>query len=222
MWRVDFHLHTHASPDSLTSPEAALRAARTRGLARLVVTDHNTIAGALEAWRMAPDFVIVGEEIMTTDGELLAYFVQEEVPAGLTPEEAIARLRAQGAFVAAAHPFDARRKGHWSLAALQRIVPLLDAVEGFNARCFSARANRQAVEFAAQHGLLMVAGSDAHTAAEIGRGAVLLPAFEPTAAGLRAALRESRMVGTTSPPWVVLASRYAKWRSRWTARFRPL
>ena len=214
MVKVDFHVHTRFSPDSLTSLEAALRAARRRGLARLAITDHNTIAGALEACRLAPDFVIVGEEVMTTEGELLAYFLTEEVPAGLPPEEALARLRAQGAFVAAAHPFDARRKGHWSRTALERIAPWLDAVEGFNARCFSARANRLAVQFAAEHGLLLVAGSDAHTAAEIGRAAMLLPEFEPTAAGLRAALREGRAVGAVSPPWVVLASRYAKWRGR--------
>ena len=214
MWRIDFHIHTRYSPDSLTTLEAALRAARARGLARLVVTDHNTIAGALEARRLAPDFVIVGEEVMTTEGELLAYFLEESVPAGLPPEEAIARLRAQGAFVAAAHPFDLRRKGHWSLAALERIAPWLDAVEGFNARCFSARANREAARFAAAHGLLVVAGSDAHTAAEIGRAGVVLPPFPPTADGLRAALRESRFEGTISPPWVTLASRYAKWRKR--------
>ncbi len=214
MWRVDFHLHTRFSPDSLTSPEAALRAARARGLARLVVTDHNTIAGALEARRLAPAFVIVGEEVMTTEGELLAYFLEEGVPAGLPPEEALARLRAQGAFVAAAHPFDVRRRGHWAPDALERIAPLLDAVEGFNARCFSARANRRAVQFAADHGLLVLAGSDAHTAAEIGRGVMVLPPFEPTAAGLRAALRESRPAGAVSPPWVMVASRYAKWRKR--------
>ena len=99
MVKVDFHVHTRFSPDSLTSLGAALRAARRRGLARLVIPDHNTIAGALEARRLAPDFVIVGEEVMTTEGELLAYFLEEEVPAGLPPEEALARLRAQGAFV---------------------------------------------------------------------------------------------------------------------------
>ncbi len=219
MWRMDFHVHTSASPDSLTPPEAALRAARSRGLARLVITDHNTIAGALAARRMAPDFVIVGEEIMTTEGELLAYFVREGVPPGLTPEETIARLRTQGAFVAAAHPFDHRRKGHWRLDALERIAPLLDAIEGFNARCFSAVANRRAQAFARQHGLPVVAGSDAHTAAEIGRAWVFLPPFALSAEGLRQALSEARIEGRASLPTVTLASRYAKWRKRLAARF---
>ena len=214
MWRLDFHVHTRFSPDSLTQLESAIRAARERDLARLVITDHNTVAGALEARHLAPDFVIVGEEVMTTEGELLAYFLREGVPAGLSPEETIELLREQGAFVAAAHPFDTRRKGHWSLEVLERIAPLLDAVEGFNARCFSARANRRAAEFAARHGLPVIAGSDAHTAAEIGRAVVVLPPFEPDADGLRDALRQARVEGKISPPWVTLASRYAKWRKR--------
>ncbi len=214
MWRLDFHVHTRYSPDSLTSLEAALRAARRRGLARLIITDHNTIAGALEARRKAPGFVIVGEEIMTTEGELLAYFLEEEIPAGLSPEETIARVRAQGGFVAAAHPFDVRRKGHWSLAALERIAPWLDAVEAFNARCWVPGANRAAHDFARSHGLLVLAGSDAHTAAEIGGAMVALPPFEMSTEGLRMALQEGRLVGRVAPPWVVLASRYAKWRGR--------
>jgi len=55
--------------------------AREIGLNRIAVTDHNTIEGALEAHRLAPDLVLVGEEIVTeTGGELIAYFVQEAVP----------------------------------------------------------------------------------------------------------------------------------------------
>ena len=212
--KVDFHVHTHASPDSLARPEAVIAAARRRGLDKIVITDHNTIAGAQEAHRLAPEMVIVGEEIMTTEGELLAVFLHEAIPPHLTPEETIARVRAQGGFVSVAHPYDRRRKGHWQPAALERIAPLVDAIEGFNARCFSARANRQAAEFAAAHGLPVTAGSDAHTPAEIGGGAVVLPPFA-NAAELREALRRGEIRGKTAPVWVVLASRYAKWRKKW-------
>ncbi len=213
MFSIDFHVHTSASPDCLTSPAAALAAARARGLSRLVITDHNTLAGALAAARLAPDFVIVGEEVMTTEGELLCYFLRETIPPGLSPEETIARARGQGAVVAVAHPFDTRRKGHWQPDALRRIAPLVDALEGFNARCFSARANQQALTFAQERGLPALAGSDAHTAWEIGRTATVLPPFDH-AAGLRAALRQARLRPRRAPYWVVLASRYAAWRQR--------
>ena len=213
LYRVDFHVHTCASPDSRAALPAVIAAARRRGLARVVITDHNTIAGALEAQRLAPDLVIVGEEIMTTEGELLAAFLQTRVPPGLSPEETIARVRAQGGFVAVAHPYDVRRKGHWRAEALARIAPLVDAIEGLNARCFSAQANRQAAAFAQQAGLPLVAGSDAHTAHEVGQAAVLLPPFHD-AASLKTALQQGRVQGNTSPWWVVLASRYAKLSKR--------
>ncbi len=79
----------------------------------MVVTDHNTIAGARAAQELDPELVIVGEEIKTTRGEILAFFVSEEVPAGLTPQETIARLKDQGAFISVSHPFDIYRGGHW-------------------------------------------------------------------------------------------------------------
>ena len=212
--QVDFHVHTCASPDSRTRLEAVIAAARRRGLTRLVITDHNTITGALRAKQLAPELVIVGEEIMTTEGELLAAFLHERVPPGLSPEETIARVRAQGGFVAVAHPFDTRRKGHWQPETLTRIAPLVDAIEGLNARCFSARANQQAIQFAAARGLPVVAGSDAHTAAEVGQARVVMPPFHD-AASLRAALQQARIEGRISPWWVVLASRYAKLTGRW-------
>jgi predicted metal-dependent phosphoesterase TrpH len=86
--------------------------------------------------------VIVGEEILTTQGELLAAFVTEEIPARLSPLETIHRLRAQGAFISVSHPFDGHRG--WQLEALLEIAPLVDAVEVFNARCIFARDNQLA------------------------------------------------------------------------------
>ena len=84
MLKVEFHCHTLYSNDSLTTPQQLVDAARKKGLDRVVVTDHNTIAGGIEAQMIDPERIIVGEEIMTTRGELLAAFVREEIPAGLT------------------------------------------------------------------------------------------------------------------------------------------
>ena len=76
---VEFHCHTHASKDSLTLPADLIAAARSKGIDRVVVTDHNSIAGAREAQAIDPELIIIGEEIMTTKGEILAAFVQEEI-----------------------------------------------------------------------------------------------------------------------------------------------
>ncbi len=110
---VEFHCHTNASKDSLTQPADLIAAARHKGIDRLIITDHNTIAGARAAQVLEPELIIIGEEIMTTRGEILASFVTEEIPAGITPQEAIRRLKDQGAFISVSHPFDKFRSGAW-------------------------------------------------------------------------------------------------------------
>jgi hypothetical protein len=115
-WRVELHSHTLYSMDSLTSLEAFLRTCESRRLDKVAVTDHNTAEGALRLAQRAPERIIVGEEIMTTEGELLAFFVKESVPPFLSPEETIVRLRQQDAFISVSHPFDRLRKGAWQAA----------------------------------------------------------------------------------------------------------
>ena len=85
--QVDFHTHTSVSKNSLTSPERLVATIRRKRLDRAVVTDHNSIAGALAAQALNSEHIIVGEEIMTTKGELLSSFMTEEIPRGLTPKE---------------------------------------------------------------------------------------------------------------------------------------
>lgn len=216
MWRAEFHCHSLHSKDSLLRVETLLAACRRKGLDRVAITDHNTLAGALRARELDPERVIVGEEINVRHGELLAYFVREEVPPGLAPGEAIARLREQGAFVAVAHPFDRTRKSEWEPAELEELAPLVDAVEIFNARCLWPGFNELARRFAEQHGRIGIAGSDAHTAAELGRATAQLPPFHD-AESLEAALRQARFQARLSSPLAHLASRYAVWYKRLAA-----
>ena len=115
-------------------PAKLLAVCQARGIDRVAITDHNTIEGALEARRLAPQRVIVGEEIMTDRGELLGYFLHERIPPGLSAQETIQRLRDQGAVISVSHPFDSVRAGSWSESDLRQILPLVDAIEVFNAR----------------------------------------------------------------------------------------
>ncbi len=215
---LEFHCHTIYSKDSLTTPGRLVAACRRKGLDRVVIMDHNTIAGARAAHELAPDLVIIGEEIMTTKGELLAAFVTEKVPPGLSPEESIRRLRAQGAFISVSHPFDRLRSGHWQEEDLLDILPLVDAIETFNARCMWPGFNARAEAFARTHGVPATVGSDAHAAFELGRAVMMLPPFEG-ADGLREVIRQMRAQKRWSPPWVHLFSRYAVVRKRLRSRF---
>lgn len=208
MLRVEFHCHTRYSKDSLTSPERLVRACHRKGIDRVVVTDHNTIVGARAAQELGPELVIVGEEIMTTRGEILAAYVKEEIPAGLSPHETIRILREQEAFISVSHPFDIYRGGHWKEADLLEILPEVDAIEVFNSRCWSPDFNRQAQEFAEKHDVPGTVGSDAHGPIELGRSVLLLEQFQGPEE-LRGVIRRGVPNVRWSWPWVHLISRYA-------------
>lgn len=208
MLRVETHCHTIYSKDSLVRPENLLKACENKGIDRVVISDHNTTRGAFEAQKLDPQRVIIGEEILTTKGELLAAYMTEEIPPGLTPMETINRLRDQGAFISVSHPFDILRSGHWQEEVLLEIAPQVDAIEVFNARCMSPDFNRQASEFAKRHNLAGTVGSDAHGAYELGRAAMLLPDFDD-AESLKAVLPGAKFETRLSSPFVRLTSRYA-------------
>ncbi|MBI5840202.1 MAG: PHP domain-containing protein [Chloroflexi bacterium] len=205
---IEFHCHTCFSKDSLTRPADLVKAARRKGIDRVIITDHNSIGGALEAQAIDPELVIVGEEIMTTRGEILAAFVREEIPRGLSPQETIHRLKEQGAFISVSHPFDVLRQGGWDEADLLEILPEVDAIEVFNSRCMSPSFNRRAREFAEIHNIAGTVGSDAHAAFEVGRSVMLLDQF--TGPGeMREVIKRGIPRVKWSPPWFHLVSRYA-------------
>ena len=210
-YKVELHCHTYHSSDSLMLPEQILEACDRRAIDRIAITDHNSIAGAREAARLAPDRVIIGEEILTTEGELLGYFMSDEIPAGLTPLEVIQRLNGQGAVISVSHPFDLTRGCRWSMETLEELLSHLDMIEVLNARTWSDRPNIQAADLAHKAGLPGAAGSDAHASLEVGRATLVMPAFDD-AVSFRQALDGAYIEGRRSIPLVHLTSRYAVWR----------
>ena len=206
--QIEFHCHTIFSKDSLTRPEELVKTCRRKGIDRVIITDHNTIAGARAAQAIDPELVIVGEEIMTTRGELLAAFVTEEIPKGLTPREAIRQLKDQGAFISVSHPFDRWRSGHWQDEHLLEILPDVDAIEVYNSRCILPRFNRDASQFAKEHNLAGTVGSDAHATFELGQSLMVLDPFQDPDE-LRTSVRNGISKVRWSPPWYHATSRYA-------------
>lgn len=213
MLRVEFHCHTIASKDSLTRPRDLVETCRRKGIDRVVVTDHNTITGARAAQALDPERVIVGEEILTTKGEILAAFVKEEIPKGLSPQETIRLLKDQGAFISVSHPFDRLREGGWLEEDLLEILPQVDAIEVYNSRCMFPQFNREAREFAEKHNLAGTVGSDAHAAFELGRSVLMLEQFAG-AEEMRNVIRTGIPQVKWSPPWFHLSSRYATIRKK--------
>lgn len=191
MIKADFHAHTWYSGDSLTSPAKFVASARRAGLDRAAVTDHGTIEGALETHSLAPELIIVGEEIRCAcDTELIGLYLTEQIPNGLSLTATADRIRSQGGIIYAPHPFaylsDIERRA-------QRLLAIADIIEIFNSRAFYPPWNRRALEYVARHGLRGAASSDAHMPWELGRAYNNLPTFS-NAEELRAAMAHAAPV----------------------------
>ena len=192
---IDLHCHTSASFDCLSDPRKVVRAAASRGLTHLVITDHDTIDGALRARDAAPDelTVIVGEEVRTADGDLIAAFLSRPVRPGASAADTVAAIREQGGLVGIPHPFDRFRGSLLRDARMEALAPLVDWVETHNARLVGS-GNDRAAEFALEHGLSAVAVSDAHTLLEVGVAYSAMDGDPSTPAGLLAALPGCELV----------------------------
>jgi hypothetical protein len=87
--RVDLHLHSRYSPDSVSTLEAIIERCRECGLDRIALTDHNVVEGALELAALAPELAIVGEEAKTREGEVIGLFITDRIPPYMRAEEAM-------------------------------------------------------------------------------------------------------------------------------------
>jgi len=204
---LELHSHTRYSIDSLNRIADTVRTCREVGIDRIAITDHNEIAGAVRAYELAPDLVIVSEEVKTTQGELLCLFINELIPRGVTPEEAIERTHAQGGIVGAPHPLDPIRSG-LGRANLVRLAPKLDFIEVFNARTLDLARNAEAEVLARELGLPRSAGSDAHLLREIGGCRVRMRPYTSPQDFLLA-LRDAELITHFSSPLNHLGSRFA-------------
>ena len=192
---IDLHCHTSASFDSLADPVKVVRAAAARGLTHLLVTDHDVLGGAWRARDAAPDglTVLVGQEVRTTRGDLIAAFLDTPIPSGLAPADAIRAIRDRGGLVGIPHPFDRFRGSLLRDDDMRSLVPLVDWIEVHNARLFG-RGNELAAELAAEYDRPGVAASDAHTILEVGVAYTALVGDPSTPAGLLAALPSAEVV----------------------------
>ena len=193
---IDLHCHTSASFDCLASPESQVRAAAARGLTHLAITDHDRIDGALRVRDAAPEglTVIVGEEVKTADGDLIALFLERAVPPGRPARETIDAVRAQGGLVGIPHPFDRYRGSMLKDPRLEAIAQLVDWVEAHNARIVGGSGNERAAAFALEMGLPGVAVSDAHSTVEVGVAYTVVTVDPSTPEGLLAALTNVELV----------------------------
>lgn len=212
MPRLDLHSHTFYSPDSRMRFEDIAERCREVGIDVIATTDHHTAEGALAFQRWADKHadhldVIVGEEIMTDQGEVIGLYLTETIESPCRLTEALDAIRAQGGLFLLEHPFDPMRHGldgkSWEVEP--------DIIETFNARTRLKGANAKAAELARAKKTPTCACSDAHTLGEFGSAYTDVPDFDiESPKELLAALEEGIQHETTSPIWVSVHSTLAK------------
>lgn len=168
-YQYDIHVHTEESPCSGTSPESVIDGALDSGLDGIAVTDHDTIRGAERVVAAAPEAleVIVGSEVTTQNGHLLALGIRNSPEPGMDVISTIEAVHDQNGVAVLAHPFDSFRQTHRD--DHPELIAAIDGIETINSRCLLKRFNHQAAMFAEEHSLPMTGGSDAHFTHEIGR-----------------------------------------------------
>jgi predicted metal-dependent phosphoesterase TrpH len=193
--RVDCHLHTVASGDSVLTLDQLAEQARQACLDVVCVTDHNvTSAAVAAAERDLGVRIVVGEEIRTPHGDVIGLFLTERIPYVLPLAEVISRIRAQGGLVYVPHPFDRVRSSLGSVLPGMCADRTVDIIEVFNAKIADQKLNEQAASLAETFSLPGGVGSDAHDAPGVGAAYLEMPDFDGPASFL-AGLAEARVAG---------------------------
>ncbi len=183
------------------------------GINCVAICDHGTAEGGLRMREIAPFTVIVAEEILTPHGEIMGMFLEETIPSGVSVEQAISRIRAQGGLVCIPHPFDVFRKSALRDNTLEEIAEQIDVVEVFNSRAILAKSSAKALAFAEKYGIAQSAGSDAHTPYEIGNAYVEMPEFNGKEDFLKA-LKKGKITGRKTTPFVHFAGAWARLKKK--------
>jgi predicted metal-dependent phosphoesterase TrpH len=168
MYKVDLHTHSNASPDGGISEEQYRKALENNVVDYIAITDHNQLGTALELQRALGERIIVGEEIMSSAGEIVGLYLTQRVEPGLTPLETVKQIKDQNGLVYIPHPFETVRKGlHPSM--LEELVDYVDLMEVCNGRAFLQNRSTQAAVWARLNHKTGAASSDAHGYHGLGR-----------------------------------------------------
>ncbi|HYM84869.1 MAG TPA: PHP domain-containing protein [Candidatus Dormibacteraeota bacterium] len=199
--RADLHIHTLASDGTSSVLEILQRVEAEGFLDVIAITDHERIDAAVAGRDLAVQRgqrveVIVGEEVTTLGGHLVALFLEAPIKPLRSLRRTIIEIHEQGGLAFPAHPLVP-----YPLCAqgfvLRRLVEdpdpraRPDALETFNPTVIGRPARARAAQFAELHGLTQVGNSDAHAAVQVGQGWTTFPGR--TAEDLRASI----LAGTT-------------------------
>ncbi len=206
MIKLDLHTHSSASPDGGITPEQYADVIERGVLDYMAITDHNTIAQAKSLHESLGDRIIIGEEIMTTQGELIGLFLTERIKPGLTPVATARAITAQGGLVYVPHPFETVRSGITE-EVLNEIRDEVDIIEVQNGRAFFQNRGPKAHTWARLNNKATASSSDAHGKRGLGTSYVQVKQ-KPTVKNLLHLLREAHFSAERAPLVSLLYPKY--------------
>ena len=173
--RIETHVHTKYSKDSLQCFWSLYLKCRFKKIDVIAITEHNNIDGGVAFKKFCEKHgnkikVIVGEEIFTDSGEIIGLFLKENIEPGLSVKETIDEIKKQDGVVYVPHPYDLKRyKTVLKEEYIAEFKNTIDCIEVHNGRNVSTEYDVKQKEIAEKYGIKPVIGSDAHTTMEIGR-----------------------------------------------------
>jgi len=193
--RLDTHIHSKYSHDSLSDPVRILKVARRRGLDAISITDHGSMQAYSSSFRSSDPLVIPGMEIKTARGDVIGLFLNEPLM-GTDYFEICVQIRDQRGIIVLPHPY--RRS-----CDPEELVSHVDLLEVLNSRS-RIQENSRAQALSHRSGVGQITGSDAHTYSEIGRAVTEIDGFCSDLDELRHALLHAnrQCLGSVSPYYI--------------------
>ncbi len=216
MIKVDLHTHSIASPDGGIKPEEYADIFERGLLDYVAITDHDTIETAESLHKSLGSHIIVGEEITTSQGELIGLFLKEVIKPGMTALATARAITAQGGLVYVPHPFETMRKGI-QRNDLEEIAGEVDIIEIHNARALLQNRGPAAHTWARLFNKAAAASSDAHGRKGLGTSFSMIHQ-KPTAKNLLAQLQKAHYAVDRPPYYSLLYPKYHRLRKKLGAK----
>ena len=189
IFRIDTHVHSEKSFDSLQSLKIIAAEAKKKGIDGICICDHNI--PFVDSAVIDGVMIFGGIEISTEYGHLLGLFIKEPVVPIRSYDEAVARIKDAGGIAVLAHPYENGKVSKDYLdERLDNLAYMLDGIEVVNSRAtqYVRHANKYALEAAERTAKPRFAGSDAHLPEEIGSAYAEIEIEERSEEAVRAAL----------------------------------
>ncbi len=186
-------------PGRALSPDQIVAACAERGIGVVCVAAPEGLGPARAVAAAAPPSlsVVIGQEIATTDGNLIGLFLTHPVATGLVPEDAAAAVHAQGGLLMVPHP----DSGAPSPEALRHLAGAVDCHQILSGADDAADPQGPVLR---RLGLRVCAGSGATRPREVGTATTRIATFDGPAEMLAALddaeLRRNTGRGTTHEP----------------------